>query len=85
MRSMLGRHVANLPDPMMIIDFLRSVWIAQVFYTFAIASIKFAVLAFYWRLFSVNARIVIWVVFGMCVAWFIAIVGTPVHNLRLRC
>lgn len=74
---MLGRHVANLPDPMMIIDFLRSVWLAQIFYTFAIASIKFSVLAFYWRLFAVNARVVILVVAGMCVAWFVAIVSCP--------
>ncbi|KAF2134347.1 hypothetical protein P153DRAFT_420062 [Dothidotthia symphoricarpi CBS 119687] len=72
MRSMLGRHVANLSHPLMVIDFLKSVWIAQMFYTFAIACIKFAVLAFYWRLFSVNARTVIWIVAGMCAAWYIA-------------
>ena len=72
---MLGRHAADLANPLMIIDFLKSVWIAQVFYTFAIAGIKLAVLAFYWRLFSVSARYVIWVVSGMAVAWFIAIVS----------
>lgn len=74
---MLGLHVTELPDPMMIIDFLKSIWIAQILYTFAIANIKFVVLAFYWRLFSVKMRAVIWVVAGMCVAWFIAIVSTP--------
>ncbi|CAO2657793.1 Nn.00g039190.m01.CDS01 [Neocucurbitaria sp. VM-36] len=80
MRSMLGRHVADLEDPLMIIDFLKSVWIAQVFYTFAIAGIKLAVLAFYWRLFSVNARNIIWIVSGMSIAWFIAIFLCVIFN-----
>ncbi|KAH9869189.1 hypothetical protein IAQ61_006394 [Plenodomus lingam] len=73
MRDMLGRHVADLPDPMMIIEFLKCVWIAQLMYTFAITSTKLAVLAFYWRLFAVSARVIIWVVAGMCIAWFIGI------------
>lgn len=81
MRSMLGRHVANLPDPLMIIDFLKCVWIAQLLYTFAIASIKLAVLAFYWRLFAVKSRTMILVVAGMCIAWFIAIVSTALRSL----
>ncbi|KAF1844725.1 uncharacterized protein K460DRAFT_97550 [Cucurbitaria berberidis CBS 394.84] len=80
MRSMLGRHVDSLPNPLMIIDFLKCIWIAQIFYTFAIACIKFAVLAFYWRLFSVHARTAIWIVAAACVAWFIAILCCVIFN-----
>ncbi|KAF2848189.1 hypothetical protein T440DRAFT_500551 [Plenodomus tracheiphilus IPT5] len=69
MRDMLGRHVADLPDPMMLI-----------LYTCAIANIKLAVLAFYWRLFAVNARIAIWIVSGMCIAWFLAILLCVILN-----
>ena len=82
MRPMLGRHAANLPDPIgMTMDFLKYVWIAQLIYTFVIASTKFAVLAFYWRLFSINARTTIWVVSGMCAAWWVSIVSVSIHSL----
>lgn len=77
---MLGLHVTQLADQMMIVDFLKYIWVAQIIYTFAIANIKFVVLAFYWRLFSVKMRAAIWIVAGMCIAWFIAIVS--VSQLR---
>jgi hypothetical protein len=72
---MLGLHVMELSNPLMLVDFLRIVFIANIFYTLCIANIKFVVLAFYWRLFSVQSRIMIWVVAGMCLSWFIAIVS----------
>jgi hypothetical protein len=33
MRPMLGRHVTDLENPLSIIDFLKGIWIAQIFYT----------------------------------------------------
>jgi hypothetical protein len=84
MRSNLGRHVTDLSSPLEIIDFLRVVFIANIFYTFAIANIKFVVLAFYWRLFSVKMRTTIWIVAGMCVAWFVAIVGLLTCSTTIR-
>jgi hypothetical protein len=72
---MLGLHVTELPNPIMIVDFLKTIWIAQIFYTLGITANKFVVLAFYWRLFSIKMRVTIWVVGGLCASWFIAIVG----------
>jgi hypothetical protein len=82
---MLGLHVMELSNPLMIVDFLKIVFIANIFYTLCIANIKFVVLAFYWRLFSVQTRTMIWVVAGMCLAWFIAIVrlSSNLWNLAL--
>jgi hypothetical protein len=83
MRSMLGIHVMELSNPMMIVEFLRVVFVANIFYTLCIANIKLVVLAFYWRLFSIQSRTMIWVVAGMCLSWFVAIVGMPNHVSRL--
>ncbi|KAH7393772.1 hypothetical protein DE146DRAFT_659974 [Phaeosphaeria sp. MPI-PUGE-AT-0046c] len=80
MRPMLGVHVTELPNQMLIVDFLKSVYVGQILYTFAIANIKFVVLAFYWRLFSVKMRAVIWIVACMCIAWFIAILCCVIFN-----
>ena len=85
MRPMLGLHVADLPNPMMIVDFLKTIWIAQIFYTLGITANKFVVLAFYWRLFSIKMRMTIWVVGGLCTAWFIAIVSLLIALLRCKC
>jgi hypothetical protein len=74
MRKSLGVHVAEITDPMRIIDFLRNIWIAQILYTFSISTIKFSVLAFYWRLFSIKGRRTIYVVTFMSASWLIAIV-----------
>jgi hypothetical protein len=75
MRPMLGLHILQLSDPMMIVDFLKTIYVGQIFYTLGITANKFVVLAFYWRLFSIKMRMTIWVVGGACAAWFIAIVG----------
>lgn len=71
----MGIHIGEITDPMRVVDFLRNVWIAQLFYTFAISTIKFSVLAFYWRLFSVKGRTTIYIVTAMAIAWCIAIVS----------
>lgn len=75
MRKSLGLHAGEITDPTRIMDFLRNIWIAQILYTFAISTIKFSVLAFYWRLFSVKGRTTIYLVTGMAVAWCVAIVS----------
>jgi hypothetical protein len=85
MRPMLGRHVTDLENPLSIIDFLKGIWVAQIFYTMSIANIKFVVLAFYWRLFSVKMRMTIWVMAGACIAWFVAIVRHSLLRLNRKC
>ncbi|KAF2196640.1 hypothetical protein GQ43DRAFT_435834 [Delitschia confertaspora ATCC 74209] len=73
MRKSLGLHAATLASSAQVIDFLRNVFIANILYTFCISTIKFSVLAFYWRLFAVNARISIYIVTFMAVSWCTAI------------
>jgi hypothetical protein len=36
-------------------DFFLSLWIGELFYTFALAPAKLAFLAFYWRIFGVSS------------------------------
>ncbi|KAF1830495.1 hypothetical protein BDW02DRAFT_572956 [Decorospora gaudefroyi] len=72
MRPSLGRHVTTISTEK-IIDFLLQVFMGQIFYTFSITTIKLSLLAFYWRLFEVKARITIYVVTAMSLAWCIAI------------
>lgn len=75
MRKSLGKHITELLDPNDIIDFLKNVYIAQILYVLSIVAIKYSVLAFYWRLFSVNARAVIYIVTFMVTGWLIALVS----------
>jgi hypothetical protein len=82
MRPMLGLHITQLPNPLMIVEFLKTIYIANILYTLAITANKFVVLAFYWRLFSIKMRKTIWLVGGLCAAWFIAIVSRAINTVR---
>jgi hypothetical protein len=73
MRKSLGVHIIILTPPD-IIDFLKSVFIGQILYTFSITTIKLSVLAFYWRLFEIKARTTIYIVTAMSLSWCLAIV-----------
>jgi hypothetical protein len=75
MRKLLGMHITAVTDPNEIVDFLRNVYIAQILYVLCIVAIKYSVLAFYWRLFSVRARTLIYVVTFMVTGWLIALVS----------
>lgn len=72
MRPYLGRQVTEL-ELDEVIDFLKWVYWGQLLYVWAIPVIKFSILAFYWRLFSVAARIPIFVVTAIVAAWLIAL------------
>ena len=77
MRKSLGVHITDITNPLDIVDFLKSVFIGQILYTFSITTIKLSVLAFYWRLFEIKARITIYIVTAMSISWCIAIVRPP--------
>ncbi|KNG49534.1 integral membrane protein [Stemphylium lycopersici] len=54
--------------------------IGQILYTLSITAIKLSVLAFYWRLFEVKARLTIYVVTGASIAWCTAIMLCVIFN-----
>jgi hypothetical protein len=56
-RSGIGLHIEAINrDPALIYhDFFLSLWIGELFYTFALAPAKLAFLAFYWRIFAVSS------------------------------
>lgn len=74
MRPYIGKQVTELQIPE-VIQFLKLVFWGQILYVWAIPVIKFSILAFYWRLFSVSARIPIWIAFFIVFAWLMALVG----------
>jgi hypothetical protein len=55
-KSGTGLHIEAINrSPILIYhDFFLSLWIGELFYTFALAPAKLAFLAFYWRLFGVS-------------------------------
>ena len=75
MREYLGKHAITQVRLPGMIDFLRVLFIAQLFYTFCIVLNKLTVLAFYWRLFSVKSRAPLLAVGAIVVSWCIGIVG----------
>jgi hypothetical protein len=71
----MGKHaLTEVPLPG-VIDFLRNLFVAQIFYTCCVCANKAAILAFYWRLFSVRSRFPILAIMAVVVAWFLAIVS----------
>ena len=81
MRKSLGLHITTIEDPFQVMDFLKSIYIANMLYTCSITAIKLSILGFYWRLFSLKARVVIYATLGMVIAWWISIVGA--HPIRI--
>jgi hypothetical protein len=79
----LSVHIAELmalPNGLEIITrFLKMVFIGQLLYTFGVAISKFAILAFYWRLFSITARIPIYIMSFVAFGWLTGIVSA--HSL----
>ncbi|CAG9989602.1 unnamed protein product [Clonostachys byssicola] len=71
LRPYLGRN-AGEDVPMDEVElFSKCLFAAALTYCVAIAFIKFTILAFYWKLFSVTARIPIMVIFASVAAWLI--------------
>lgn len=56
-RSGTGLHIEAINRDIILVyhDFFLSLWIGELFYTFALAPAKLAFLAFYWRIFGVSS------------------------------
>jgi hypothetical protein len=53
----VGLHIETVGREVALVyhDFFLGLWIAELFYTFALTSAKLAFLAFYWRIFRVSS------------------------------
>ncbi|KAI8724005.1 hypothetical protein NCS52_00257400 [Fusarium sp. LHS14.1] len=74
MRPYLGRHVGTDVSMDQVVDFLRYLFAASLTYVFAIAFIKLTILALYWKLFSITARVPIAILFSSVVIWMVVLV-----------
>ncbi|KAM0798769.1 hypothetical protein BDR22DRAFT_934515 [Usnea florida] len=57
--------------------FTKGIFASEICWTFAIWTVKYSILAFYWRLFSANRRsirIIIWVLAAVVMVWGIAVI-----------
>ncbi len=76
----LGRHVWTGP-PDAALAWAKGLFVSEVSYTCIICSVKFSLLAFYWRIFKQSKiRIPIYVLSAIVSAWGIAVVSP--HSLR---
>jgi hypothetical protein len=78
MRQTLGHQATDL-ELEQVIGFLYYVFWGQILYLTSIAITKFSILAFYWRLFALTARIPILVVTFVVFAWLVSLVRLPHH------
>ncbi|KAM6506941.1 hypothetical protein FALCPG4_018754 [Fusarium falciforme] len=72
----LGRPIEDGPQSLTVEERLQKswlmLWLSSLTYSFAISFSKFAILAFYWRIFKYSGiRIPIQVLFGMTIVWFL--------------
>ncbi|KAJ4227040.1 hypothetical protein NW759_004414 [Fusarium solani] len=74
LRPYLGRHVGTDVSMEQVVDFLRYLFAASLTYVFAIAFIKLTILALYWKLFSITARVPIAILFSSVVIWMVVLV-----------
>lgn len=84
MRDSLGLHIYEIENPLQIIAFLKNIYVGNILYTLCITSVKLSVLAFYWRLFEIKARITIYIVTAAAIAWCTAIVSHAFPHSRCR-
>ncbi|CAH0055992.1 unnamed protein product [Clonostachys solani] len=70
-RPDLGRHVGVEVTMAEVENFLKNLYAAALLYCLAIAFIKFTILAFYWKLFSIAARIPILILSVSVGCWLI--------------
>lgn len=73
-RPDLGRHVGVEVTMAEVENFLKNLYAAALLYCLAIAFIKFTILAFYWKLFSIAARIPILILSVSVGCWLIILV-----------
>lgn len=82
MRPYLARHALTDVQLDEVINFLRYLFASQLLYFFTLAMIKYTILAFYWRIFSVKARIPILIGVFLVTAWLFSIVSISLTYLR---
>jgi hypothetical protein len=70
--------VIDVP-PEEVARFLRYLFAGSLIYTIAIAFVKFTILAFYWRLFSMKARIPITILTLTVFIWLVSLVSPIPH------
>ncbi|KAF2865698.1 hypothetical protein BDV95DRAFT_599405 [Massariosphaeria phaeospora] len=71
MSRFAGIHAAEL-EVADVIRFLQYCFAGQMLYTWGISMVKFSIVAFYWKLFRVTARVPILIVASICAIWLIA-------------
>lgn len=71
----LGKHIWVAP-PNAIMVFLQGLFISEVCYTGVITTVKYSILALYWRLFKASRiRIPIYLITAMVTCWGLAVVN----------
>ena len=78
-----GLHLEAINRDVMLVyhDILLGFWIADLFYSFAIASAKLAILAFYWRIFKVpSIRLPIKIIATAVICWLIIRVNASCNS-----
>ncbi|KAF6830571.1 integral membrane protein [Colletotrichum plurivorum] len=76
-----GKHVWATEDGLRV--YFTGLFIAEYLYTISIVLVKWAILAFYWRIFSAarQTRLAIYVLFGITCAWGIALLVSTLQCL----
>lgn len=73
----LGKHIW-VAQPNAITIFLQGLFISEVCYTGVITTVKYSILALYWRLFkATQIRIPIYILTAMVTCWGLAVVCQP--------
>ncbi|KAI0144474.1 hypothetical protein GGR57DRAFT_517951 [Xylariaceae sp. FL1272] len=75
----LGRHILYAPKDAMEV-WAIGLFISEMTYPPALASVKYSSLCFYWRVFSArhSIRLPIWILSGVVTLWLIAVLLVPV-------
>ena len=80
-----GRHI-EFATPTTLENFLKALYTAQLVYPTAICTIKFSILCFYRRIFSVpSIKIPMYILGGIMIAWWISTVRpNEVHYTQIN-
>lgn len=75
-----GKHLEVLDPNTFLADFFKNLFAGEILYTLLIVTVKFSILAFYWRLFGRSVKIPVWILGGITAAWGIAVILVSVFQ-----
>lgn len=77
-----GRHFEVLDRNTFVPTFFKNLFTGEIIYTLVIVTVKFSILAFYWRLFTQAIRLPVYILGAITSAWGLAVILVTIFQCK---